>query len=211
MTITDAEAQLNGERDRLARETESKARAEQAIAIEQALAGYQGASSALAAACDRVTECSQEAAEVAAVVRNLAGKIADAGANLLASTNAYVRDVASGAMPMKPQVAPRVEAPAPPAPASVEYKNLYLFQDSCWHGADGEIHSGCKHGQASVPTKIAAIAVARNLADYFDSARAVKMREAFGVKNGAVHLRDCVDLATGVVLKPQEVGSVATA
>jgi hypothetical protein len=57
-----------------------------AIAIEQALAGYQGASSALAAACDRVTECSQEAAEVAAVVRNL-------------------------------------------APASVEYKNLYLFQD----------------------------------------------------------------------------------
>jgi hypothetical protein len=82
-----------------------------------------------AAACDRVTECSQEAAEVAAVVRNLAGKIADAGANLLASTNAYVRDVASGAMPMKPQVAPRVEAPAPPAPASVEYKNLYLFQD----------------------------------------------------------------------------------
>jgi hypothetical protein len=115
MTITDAEAQLNGERDRLARETESKARAEQAIAIEQALAGYQGASSALAAACDRVTECSQEAAEVAAVVRNLAGKIADAGANLLASTNAYVLDVASGAMSMKPQVAPRVEAPAPPA------------------------------------------------------------------------------------------------
>jgi hypothetical protein len=43
------------------------------------------------------------------------------------------------------------------------------------------------------------------------TARAVKMREAFGVKNGAVHLRDCVDLATGVVLKPQEVGSVATA
>jgi hypothetical protein len=203
VTITDVEAQLHAERDRLAREAESKARAEQATAIEQALAGYQAASCALAAACDSVTACSHEAAEVAAVVRNLAGQIADAGANVLASTSAYVRDVASSAMPMKPQVAPRVEAPAPPPPAPVEHKTLYLFQDSCWHGADGEIHSACKHGQASVPTKMAAIAVARNLADYFDSARAVKMREAFGMINGPVHLPDCVDLATGVVPKPK--------
>jgi hypothetical protein len=124
----------------------------------------------------------------------------------VARATVYVGAVAAGAVPVVAQ--PQPPKPEPPPPARIERQLVYLFTNSVWPEAGGVLRYGCQYGQASPPVDVARRAIALNLADPFDSPRALRLREIHGCPFSVPHPSLCTNLLTGE--KPQPEGDNGT-
>ena len=145
-----------------------------------------------------MSACAANAAEIVAAVKSLAGEVAKAGEIAVQALRAYVRDVASGARPMRPQV-PNIEvAPSPPPPV-VERKQIFLRHNSKWTDAAYGLCTSPAHSTVYVPAAVAQTALAAGVALDPRSEVAQKLYQAFGCTHVILNPEKCCDLASGIL------------
>ena len=196
--IEDTEQRLDGVRDKVAREAESRTRIEQMIAIQAAVKDFEAAAQKLSCALAPVDAVAIDAQRVAMITAATGIDIAAATRAVVAEVEHYISNVVKHAsFSMRPQPAPRVEPPAPPPMPPVERVVCYTLERVKWIEADGTTRCAPQYTQVSVPAALVERACRANLIDLLDSPRALRVRELHGVAYGPVSEQDCADLETG--------------
>jgi hypothetical protein len=207
--IAEVEAKAAAERDRAARQAESELRTKQVERLREALRGHEATGKEVAEALAPLCPINFEIAGAAGNAKIWTNGVTVAVETAVARATVYVGAVAAGTVPIVTQ--PQPAKPAPPPPAPVERQTIYLLTDVMWPEPDGTMRYACCYGQASPPTDIARRAIKLNLADAFDSPRAVRLREIHGCPFSVPHPSTCTNLLTGEKPKPEaDNGSSAT-
>jgi hypothetical protein len=162
-------------------------RKQQIARLSEALDHFRAASGQLIESLAPLSGVNLEIAGAADNARNLTGFVGVGVEAALVQARAYLAGVLAGSVPLvMVEAKPIAVAPKPPA-KPVERRLIYLHQHSKWTEPDGSIRYAHQWCQADVPVAVAKAAVARNLADYFNSPRAERLREVYGVVYGLPH------------------------
>jgi hypothetical protein len=196
--IGDAEQRLAAERDRVAREAEAKAINADADTLAAAIAAFDQAGKAMAAALGQL------AARLPGVDANFVPRMSavtddlgTAAGELVTVARAHAaRVVAVGA----PIITPRPPEPPAPPPVVVQRREVYLLATVKWKEPNGSIKCVAANGPAWPPANLAEVAVQWNLADWPTSERVAKLRAHYGNSSSAGVPEEAVDLDNPVPL-----------
>jgi hypothetical protein len=199
--IIETEGRIAKDRDRAAREQEAARREAQIATARERAAEFTAAAEALVSSLQSLIPLNLVTGAIASNTKFYSGQIAVGVTAALAECSNYCLRVGAGTTPIIG--APQPVAIAPPPPPAVARQLIYLLVDATWPETDGTMRRAGQFGQASPPLDIAKRAVALNLADWFNSPRAVKLRELYGCPFTIPHASTCTNLLTGERPKPE--------
>jgi hypothetical protein len=190
--ISDAEARLAAERELRKRDTERELRMNQVAACRDALDEFKSASIRLVEALAPLAGIGALSAAAHVNAQYLTGELAKGVQGAFDEAQFYVEGVVNGGAPIK------VDAPvlpvAPPPPAAVERKQIFLRHPGRWTEA-GEVITAGKHTTPTPPLAIALAAIEHGHAVDPSSRVAQELRRLQDPDFAFQRSADCFDIS----------------